>query len=103
MSKPRSFFGVFTEIAGGALCKCERSCKAEGRSQRNCFRSHGRFLFVVVQEKVPLRHQVPPAFSAIEAAKLFSFSKAKNASATVFHRNPTELGGRAEFGSLGFC
>ena len=66
-------------------------------------RSHGRFLLVVVQEKVLLRHRVPPAFSAIEAAKLFSFSKAKNASATVFHRNPSELGGRAEFGSLGFC
>ena len=50
-----------------------------------------------------MRHQVPPAFSAIEAAELFSFSKAKNTSATVFHRNPSELGGHAEFGSLGFC
>jgi hypothetical protein len=42
--------GASARGAGGALCKCERSCKGEGRSQRNCFKSHGRFLLVIVQE-----------------------------------------------------
>jgi hypothetical protein len=42
--------GASARSGRGGLCKRERSCKSEGRRQRDNFKSHGRFLLVVVQE-----------------------------------------------------